>query len=114
MTVIVLRLFLTIPWAGLQCVIVVFSDLQCFFYIFFKFQTTVNTGGQVVYMAQAVPAVSINNSQQPPPYSLTVNQQLYPAGYTNVNPGFQTNVNPGFPQQEQQEFKNTNLSNPTI
>ena len=101
-----------------------------FFYIFFKFQTTVNTGGQVVYMAQAVPAVSINNSQQPPPYSLPVNQQLYPAGYTNVNPGFQTNVNPGFQtnvnpgfqtnvnpglqQQEQQEFKNTNLSNPTI
>ena len=109
-----------------------------FFLYFFKFQTTVNTGGQVVYMAQAVPAVSINNSQQPPPYSLPVNQQLYPAGYTNVNPGFQTNVNPGFQtnvnpgfqtnvnpgfqtsanpgfqQQEQQEFKNTNLSNPTI
>ena len=83
------------------------------------FQTTVNTGGQVVYMAQAVRAVSINNSQQPPPYSLTVNQQLYPVGYTNVNPGFQTNVNPGFqtnvnPGFQQQEFKNVNLSNPTI
>ena len=47
------------------------------------------TGGQVIYLAQAVPAVSINSSQQPPPYALAVNQPL-PAGYYS-NPGLQQN-----------------------
>ena len=35
-TINVLRLFLTVPWVGLQCVIVVFSDILTYFWIQIK------------------------------------------------------------------------------
>lgn len=57
-------------------------------------------GGQVVYMAQAIPTVSMNTTQQPPPYSTTVGQPLQ-AGYYG-NQGLQ------YPQQKQMT-----VSNPT-